>query len=581
MLAASLLGSEPYFCWGGLVLLLVPIFATPGQRLPINALSVGVILFCALLLANALLYSPHYSVYGVYRPVVLFGGFAAAAMLDGEGRERLLRAGTALFSLLVLFGLLQVLSGFWPYELDAARAAASFATPNTFATAINLILLPLLALALAARGGPWIRAATFWLFAGLMSTESRGGWIAFLAGLLFIVHFLGLPKARAERLRWLGIAAGLAATACLYYAMKALVPLLAQTPARGSLLGLVVEDMVGRGTSYRLDIAAVTLGQIAEHPLAGAGANTFWPLYEMAKPPELDMGSTFPFAHNDYLQTWLEYGLAGIVLLVALAAIAAGIALKERRGRVADPVPLACGAALAGAFVQALVDFPLYVPFPVTVLGAWLGVLAAHAGDARWAVNWAGRLRERIGILKTPLLSGAIAVAAFIWLAQPVIAYFADRHALAELFAGRPREALYWQSVARRMEPLSGMRYWEEGVTWRDQALAAGNRDFAARADAMFAEGMRADPYDVNNFVERAQLQRQHPELFERPAPPAQILEWSARAMKLRPYQLSVRADYALSLARAGRGAEAMRIARALVSEHPESRLARRLAEEL
>jgi len=46
--------------------------------------------------------------------------------------------------------------------------------------------------------------------------------------------------------------------------------------------------------------------------------------------------------------------------------------------------------------VHALVDFPLYVPFPVMVFGGWLGVLAAHAGDAPWAAMLSAGVRERL-----------------------------------------------------------------------------------------------------------------------------------------------------------------------------------------
>ena len=368
----------------------------------------------------------------------------------------------------------------------------------------------------------------------------------------------------------------------VYYVLKSIAVAIAPTGVGRMGFGtLLAEDMATRGISYRFDLISVSLGQIAERPFAGAGANTFWPLYEMAKPPELDIGMTFPFAHNDYLQTWLEFGLGGIVLLVAVMAVALVGILAARRTRPEDAVPLTAGAALTGFFVQALFDFPLYVPFPVMVLGAWLGVLAAHTGDAPWAAHFAARIRAWLMPLRTPLVTGTVAVATIAWLAQPAIAYVAAERAVTDLFAGRADDGLYWQSVARRMEPRSGRRHWEEGVIWRDQALAANDRSRAARADAAFAEGIRVDPYDVNNFVERARLHMLHSDLLDQPAPPETVLAWSSQVLKLQPYSLATQAQYARALAFAGRAEDARRFARDILARHPNSQLARRLAADL
>lgn len=581
VLAASLRPADTYFWWSGIALLLLAFGNAPTHGLPANALSIGLALFCAWLFANAAFFTPHYSADGLYRPAVLFGGFAAAAALDRQALTQLLRAAAALLALLVLIGLLQVFLGFWTYEPDSRRAAAAFATPNTFATAINLLLLPLVALAVNGRAGWAAFFVSLWLFAGLLSTESRGGWIAFLAGLAFIAAYTGLPKARDAWARWLRILGGLLGVLIAYYAMKALFVANALPHAGRSLAVMLAEDVMARGSSFRIDLAAVALGQIAERPFAGAGANTFWPLYEMAKPPELDNGVTFPFAHNDYLQTWVEFGLPGIVLLCAVIAAAVAILLKCRRYKRSDLVPLICGAALAGIFAHAVVDFPLYVPFPTMVLGAWLGVLAGYRGDAPWAGPVFARLGNRLRPLRTPLISGAVTMAVLAWLVQPAVGELAARRALDRLTAGQAQQGLYWQSVARRMEPLSGRRHWEEGVIWRDQAMASSDRTLAAKADAVFAEGARVDPYDANNFTERARLHRLHANLLEQPAPPEVVLEWNAWVLKLRPYLPAAQAEYARALAYAGRGDEAKRVARALLERWPDSLLARNLAAEL
>jgi O-antigen ligase len=583
LLAASLLPADTYFWWGGLALLVLAFLGSPDRRLPANLLSIGLALLCAWFFASAAFLTPHYSPTGLYRPLVLFGGFASAAVLRDEELEQLLRAATALLAMLVLIGLLQTFLGFWNFEPDSNRAAAAFATPNTFATAINLFLLPCVALAVNGRGGRQTLVTSLWLFAGLLSTESRGGWLAFLAGLYFIVAYFGLPATREARAHWLRMLAGLLWTLIAYYAMKALVAALpiGGGSGGGSLVGMLTEDMVSRGSSFRFDLARVALQAIAERPFAGAGANTFWPLYEMNKPPDLDMGVTFAFVHNDYLQTWVEFGLPGIVLLCTVMAAALAIVLKGRRREKDDPMLYAGGAACAGIFTHAVFDFPLYVPFPTLVLGAWLGVLAVRGGDASWAKSVRTSLGDRLRPLRTPLVLGAATVVVLAWLAQPAIGEYAARRALDRLSAGDAQEGVYWESVARRLEPQSGKRHWEEGVIWRYQALASDDKLLAAKADDMFAEGTRVDPYDPNNFIERARLNRLNPPLLERPASPEAVLAWNARALKLRPYMLAAQAEYARALAHAGRSEEARRLARAMLAQHPDSQIARRLAADM
>jgi hypothetical protein len=157
----------------------------------------------------------------------------------------------------------------------------------------------------------------------------------------------------------------------------------------------------------------------------------------------------------------------------------------------------------------------------------------------------------------------------------------AARRALAELGAGRAQGGLYWESVARRLEPRSGQRHWEEGVIWRDQAVESNNKLLAAKADELFADGARFDAFDVNNLFARVQLHRQHPQLFARAAPPQEILQWSAQALRLLPHSLAAQTEYARTLAFVGRKDEARQMARAVLARHPDSKIARRLASDI
>ena len=569
LLAAALVQGNAYR-WTGVALLLAAVYPRLGRYPWRTLLGGAVAAYAAWLLAVAVAGTPSYSADALYRPLVLILAFAFAATRTPEESAQLFRGGAALAVLLVLLGFAQFYFGFLRLSVNPLRAAATFITPNSFATAINLALLPLVALAATGRGGRIALAAALWLFAGLQSTESRGGWVAFAAGCAFILAMLGRNGVREHSAALARTFLGLAGAAGLFWAStfidwRGLFPGGSAPFAEG-----FGETVLSRGSSLRLDIYAVAWSMIRDNPLAGYGADMFRFLYEMRKPAAMDIGHTFLFVHDDYLQIWVEFGLAGIGLLAAV--IAAGARkVVALRGLGGDGMPaLAAGAALTGFFVHALVDFPMYLPILLMGLGLWLGALARPAPSA---------MDEDGSPARAPLAKAALALAALAWLAQPAIADAASRRALDALRAGRVDAALYWQSVARRLEPGNAAHYWTEGVIWRDQAIDAKDAALAAKADMLFAEGMRHDPYQVANYLERARFRRMHPELFGGPSE-AQILQWTGEALRLRPYSPVVIAEAARSLAHFGRRAEAIELVRGLLARHPDEDMARKLADE-
>ncbi|MEO8143251.1 MAG: O-antigen ligase family protein [Betaproteobacteria bacterium] len=578
LLAAALLQGNAYR-WGALALLVFAFWAAPAKALPANWLVAAVALYCAWLFFSAAFIAPGYSVDALYRPLALLGGFVVAATLEREALIRLFRYGVELLAVLVLLGLLQFFIGFLHLSINPQRAAATFITPNTFASAINLFLLPLIALTVTGRGGWQVFAAALWLYAGLLATESRGGWVAGLAGLAFIVWYLGVPRTREGREPWLRLIAGLLWVFIAFSAALRLIPLLGDA-SRAGLADTFGETVVSRGTSYRIDIYEVALDLVTDHPLTGYGADMFRFLYEMHKPVKLDMGHSFIFVHSDYLQTWVEFGLVGLALLGAVVGVAAAMVARARRAGSADSLPFVCGAALTGILTHALVDFPLWIPFLLLILGMWLGALAADAGSSERLASMLARAGGHFGPLRTPLIVRTVTVAGLAWLSQPMLAEAAGNRAVAELLSGRADSALYWQSVARRLEPRNAAHYWVEGTIWRDQAVEARDRMLAAKADMLFADGMRTDPYQIVNFLERARLRRTHAELFEGRSE-REILEWTGEAVRLRPYSLPAQAERALSLEYLGRQDEAQQIARRMLERHPGTEMARGLAAEL
>jgi O-antigen ligase len=576
LLAASLLTGR-WYQWAGVALLAFA--GAPWRSLPANLLGLVTVSYCGWQLANAVFISPVYAAEGIYQPLMLLGAFAAFANLGRDRAVELFGAGVALLSGLVLLGLLQHFFGIWQldfsvwhHEDNPIRAAATFVTPNSFATAINMFFVPLSALYVV-RGSRRYLVLALWMFAGVVASQSRGGMLSWLAGLGFVAVCLGLPVLRRNSPRVLRLLVGSIAVWFAVAAADTFVFTAGETAREAA-----TARWLGTGMAERPELYAATLGLIREHPVAGSGANMFYPLFESVKPVAL-RDSEYFYAHDDYLQAWLEFGAPGLALLLALAGSALIIVLRTQRRAPGDSLPLACGAGLASCFAHSVVDFPLYVPFILLLVGGYLGVLAAHAGGRLPAP--AARFTSRTLDVVSPSIRWALALAGLLWLSQPMLAEMAVYRSIAVLQRGDAREGIYWQTVARRLEPRHPAHYWAEATIWREQALMTRNPLLAAQADALFAEGARVNKYDVANLLGRIEFHRRYPELLKQPASPAEILSWAEHAAALRPTNLAVQGELALALAYAGERARAHVLARTLLEQYPASHLARRLAAEL
>ena len=585
LLVASLLIDNAYR-WGAIALLVIA--CMPRIALSAHALTGLVALFCGWSLVNAWFVTPGYRAEGLYRPLILFCAFAAFSTIGRNAALRLFRLGVALLAMEVLLGLPQHFFGFWHLDHNGLRAAGTFVTPNTFATAINLFLLPLAVLYLTRDRSPRIYGLILWLFAGLVATQSRGGMLALFAGLLFVTVCLGRTglKRSVKPIAQL-LVGGMAVWILVVGVAKLLAPLTdgssgAWPSVDQALFGgpPLLDPWLARGTADRTDIYATTLRLILEQPLIGAGANMFWPMFEPLKPASFG-DQTVIFAHNDYLQIWLEYGALGLALFLAIGAGALVLARNTYRRAPADPMPLACGAALASCFAHAVVDFPFYVPFILFVAGGYLGALASGAGDSAHTGAWKAAL-ARAGQTIRPTLRWVAAVALLAWLAQPMLAQFAASRALEALFAGNVQGGLYWQSVARRLEPRNPSHYSAEAVIWRELATESGDRAQWAKADALLADGIRANPtFAFSIRLEHARLHRRHSQFLDHPASPAEIVTWVEEALAGAPGSVVGQAELARALANAGRSDDAKRIVRRLIVRQPDAPLVRALAAEI
>jgi len=103
---------------------------------------------------------------------------------------------------------------------------------------------------------------------------------------------------------------------------------------------------------------------LKDHWLFGVGGGSFYSAFSQYR--NLDIGNTYyNYAHNDYLQFWIEYGLIGIVTLITFITLALHknyqvLQTSNNAYRKAFAITSLIGTATLA--IHSLVDFPLHIP---------------------------------------------------------------------------------------------------------------------------------------------------------------------------------------------------------------------------
>ena len=498
----------------------------------LTPLAIAVLGFAAWVALHTLLVSPAYTPAGLYHPLLLALGFAVFRRLDESAEQRAALVALWGGAILALWGLAQA------GPMGIGRARAFFETPATYAAVLNLLLVPLLALALAGRARMPLLAIGALLAAAVFASTSRGGLVALAAGLgvAIVLALRGATLSRRGAYLALGvIAAGwLLATAVRWVPVEEgdrEAPPPAESRAGSSLM--------------RLELYELSWQAWRERPIAGTGYLTFRHVFERGRDraPSFEVSSETWFAHNDYLQTLQELGplgLAGLLALVALPLLLAYRrmpAMPEAR-RVGT---VAAAAGLTTMACHALVDFPFYIPACLLLYGALLGALDRRIGEEVTASAVPGRRAPWVRAART-----AAAVLLIALLLRPVLAEAAAEWGLQRYGAQQTQSAALWLESARRLDPADWRYHMYAGYFWEGVASASASADAANHASAAFAAGVKVNPLEVRNLLGLIAVHRTHARLLASPADRATREAWVARAEALDPYNAAVRRERAL-----------------------------------
>ncbi|PIP69351.1 MAG: hypothetical protein COW90_11180 [Nitrospirae bacterium CG22_combo_CG10-13_8_21_14_all_44_11] len=564
--------------WAGAACLSLLLLRKATHPFPFTPLSIAFILFILILFINGVVLNDIYHGEIVFYILFFILPFTVFSRLDALTIERFFKVSAFTFTLLVVWGLIQHLTGLLYIVPQGTRANAIFYTPNTFATGINLFLLPFIALYLSGVSSRFTYWFSLLFFAGLMATQSRGGYLGLTSGMLFLAlfNFSGYGQLKLSRIRWAKLTLGLL-----------IVILLFQFSPSWSGENVRATIMEGH-TANRLELYSSAWQAIKANPLWGYGYFNFGYIFNRYKiPPFTDKIALF--VHNDYLQIWLEAGLLGLLAFLSVIGMfylslwkkRSDINLNSMRNPEWLPVT---GAAMTSLFAHAAVDFPLYIPALQFLSGAYLGSLNGFFRDDSIPkpkfIPPITPFLERIGIRLAVVKGMAIFVLLF-WLLQPAIAQFASEQGLAGLKKGDIKYALKKITLAQRLVPLNASYYWYEGIILKDQAVELQNRELAVFADNAFAKGTKINKYYPSNWIERLRLHRDHRALMENPANSETLLQWAKHIRTWNPHLFPVELEYARTLAFTGKKVEAMKIAKDLQVKHPESQVVKNLIKDL
>jgi O-antigen ligase len=214
------------------------------------------------------------------------------------------------------------------------------------------------------------------LVVGLGVTRSRAGVLllapAFLGGLLVTLRGR-LVRHDGER-DW-GPVLVLAAAVVLGAGLVAIFSL---TPLADRFQSAMSDDL-------RFQLTPLVAQAGFTYAPLGTGAGSFETVYQMLERPQMVMHAYVNHAHNDYVEIWLEAGVAGVALVVAF--ILWWLAATARVMR--SPDTAASAMALAGAVVIGLIlahsaaDYPLRTPALATVFAMACGLMIPSARGGR------------------------------------------------------------------------------------------------------------------------------------------------------------------------------------------------------
>ncbi|MDH7637280.1 O-antigen ligase family protein [Sphingomonas oryzagri] len=307
--------------------------------------------------------------------IVPIAAFVATLQLGTRKRDQLMMLVVGLAFCSLLLGVFQVATGrFYLFSfVHFGLPVGLFANRNHQA---DLLLLAIPMCARIAETLPFrhdrrrliLLCAVLFFTVGIIATQSRTA-LAILP-VVIVVAFVIHSGNIASRTIWIG-SATIGAVAVIAAALLIWTPIGAHALHRFQDVGEDLRPQLWRGT-----IAAAK----SFWPV-GSGVGSFVPVYDMFADLDSVNAAWVNHAHNDYLELFLETGVAGIVLIVAYA-ILLGLRVFPRLSGDAAQQRLVGFTGLAILLLHSITDYPMRTFILLAAFGQ-LNAMLFPARDAR------------------------------------------------------------------------------------------------------------------------------------------------------------------------------------------------------
>jgi O-antigen ligase len=381
-------------------------------------------------------------------------------------------------------------------EQFAERGSGTFIYPNHLAGYLVMLLPLAVAFAMANRISHPLRIiagyAAVVILAGVAVTFSRGGWLA--AAAVMILLAFAVARLRQQRLAAVAVLLVLLGAACLFY-----------TKAQGKVQHRVAETMhqgKDRDPRYFLWQACVQLWQ--DSPWWGHGPAQFDIVYPKYRQPTWQAQLRPSYALCDYLNTLVDYGAVGTMLLAVTLALGLGGGLRtwqalsraggeELRGTKRAFV-LGASISLIGILLAAITDFQFHLPANAILAVTLLAMLASHQrfiSDKYWVP--AGRAMTLLITLAVLVIGGYAAMTGW---------HHAHHEYSTRRSAAAPNQEVQLEALQKAVQtdPTDAHAVFWLGEFYRRRSWE-GNTDYRQKAEeamGWFRQGMDLNPNDSN-----------------------------------------------------------------------------------